>query len=305
MKYAIIGTGGIGGYYGGLLAKAGNDVHFLFHTDYEHVCKQGLQVDSCDGDYRIFPIKAYNDTRDMPVCDVVIVALKTTTQHLLPQMLRPVVGEGTIVLLIQNGIGLEADLQEALPDAQIAGGVAYICTLKTAPGVVTHLGKGELSVGNFSCRDTEKVSRMVDEMCRSGIKARQEDYQAMRWKKAVWNMPFNGMTVAVGAETSRSLAESPSISGLVHKLMLEVTGAARACGVEVGDDYADKMMEMTRRMPQFASSMKFDYDHHRPLELHYLYERPMEEARRHGYDMPLMGMLAAELAYMQEHNTKK
>lgn len=302
MKYAIIGTGGIGGYYGGLLAKAGHDVHFLFHSDYEHAKAHGLQVDSCDGDYRIWPIRAYNSTQGIGEADVAIVALKTTAQAQLPALLRPVVGPHTIVLLIQNGIGVEADLQEALPQAQIAGGVAYICTLKTGPGHVTHLGKGELSVGSFSVKDKEKVARMVEEMRSSGIKAREEDYGTMRWKKAVWNMPFNGMTVAVGAKTSRSLAESPSISGLIHRLMLEVTGAARACGVDVADAYADQMMEMTRRMPEFASSMKFDYDHHRPLELHYLYERPIEEARRHGFAMPLMQMLADELAYMQEQN---
>lgn len=132
MRYAIIGTGAIGTYYGGLLAKAGKEVLFLLRSDYEHVKTNGLQVNSCDGNYHLNNIRAYRSTEEMPVCDVVIVAMKTTSNAKLPEMLRPIVNDHSLILLIQNGIGMEEDLCKAMPEAQIVGGVAYICTLKTA-----------------------------------------------------------------------------------------------------------------------------------------------------------------------------
>ena len=132
-----------------------------------------------------------------------------------------------------------------------------------------------------------------------GHKAKEMPYDEMRWKKAVWNMPFNGMTAAVGAVSAGSLIANESMAPIIRQMMLEVIGAARACGVKgIDESYADKMMDMTRRMPQFASSMKFDRDHHRPMELYYLYRRPLAEARSRGADMPLIAMLAAELEYI-------
>lgn len=300
MRYAIIGTGAIGGYYGGLLAKAGREVHFLLHSDYAFVCEHGLQVDSCDGDYHVDSPRAYCDTHDMPVCDVVIVALKTTANSRLPEMLAPITSPDTLVLLIQNGIGMEADLAQAMPQAQLLGGVAYICTLKTGPGHITHMFNGQLFVGDYSCRDKAKLALMMDEFAASGIKAKTMEYERMRWKKAIWNMPFNGMTAVMRAKTAGSLIANSAMADLIRRMMSEVIRAAQVCGAEgIDEHYAQQMMEMTRIMPQFASSMKFDLDHNRPMELYYLYQRPIEAARKHGCEMPLISMLAAELDYLQ------
>ena len=108
LRYAIVGSGAIGGYYGGRLAHSGCDVHFLFNTEYEHVVQNGLRVDSVKGDFVINPINAYHSTADMPKCDVVLVGLKSTQNHLLPQILPPLLKPDTLVVLIQNGLGLEA-----------------------------------------------------------------------------------------------------------------------------------------------------------------------------------------------------
>lgn len=115
MKYAIIGTGAVGSFYGGKLAHAGCDVHFLLHSDYEYVKEHGLQVDSCDGSFHLHSPQVYNNTASMPQADVVIVALKTTRNHLLKELLPPLLHKETLVLLIQNGIGPEPLLQEQFP----------------------------------------------------------------------------------------------------------------------------------------------------------------------------------------------
>src|SRR5574344_2741713 len=105
LRYGVIGAGAIGGYYGAKLAKAGNDVHFLFHNDYEYVKANGLQVDSVNGSFHLSDLSVYNDTKDMPQCDVVLVCLKSTNNHLLQNILSPLLHQQTLVILIQNGIG--------------------------------------------------------------------------------------------------------------------------------------------------------------------------------------------------------
>src|SRR5574344_2603227 len=112
LKYGIIGTGAIGGYYCGKLANAGKDVHFLFHSDYDIVRNNGLQVNSVDGSFHIDNVNAYSRTADMPECDVVLVCLKSINNGMLKDMLPPILHPKTLVILIQNGIGLEADLQK-------------------------------------------------------------------------------------------------------------------------------------------------------------------------------------------------
>ncbi|MGA9381931.1 MAG: 2-dehydropantoate 2-reductase N-terminal domain-containing protein, partial [Phormidium sp.] len=110
LSYAILGTGALGGYYGACLQKAGLDVHFLLHTDYEYVSKNGLVVESKNGDFTLPQVQAYSETSKMPPCDVVIVALKTTQNHLLPQMLPNLVKENGVILVLQNGLGVEDEV---------------------------------------------------------------------------------------------------------------------------------------------------------------------------------------------------
>ncbi len=299
MTYAIVGTGAIGGYYGAKLAQAGFDVHFLLHTDYDYVRENGLTVRSCGGDFAISRPMVYDSTGSMPVCDVVLVALKSTNNRLLPSLLPPLLGPRTLVVLIQNGIGLEADAQAMLPGAQLAAGLAFICAAKTEPGVVRHTANGSINIGNYSCREPDMLERLLADFAAAGIKSAAVEYGEARWKKAMWNMPFNGLSVVLNATTDRLISEEPS-ARLVDALMQEVIGAAQACGAPAADShFAAKMVEMTRRMPPYAPSMKLDYDLRRPMEIYYLYTRPIEEARRHGFDMPRMAMLEAQLRFME------
>lgn len=113
MNYTVIGTGAIGGYYGGRLMKAGRTVRFLLRSDYEYVKEHGLQIDSCDGSFHLDGVEAYNDTRQMPKTDVVLVCLKSINNYKLREMLPPILKEDTLVVLIQNGIGVEEDLQRS------------------------------------------------------------------------------------------------------------------------------------------------------------------------------------------------
>ena len=292
--------GAIGGYYGGRLAHAGREVHFLSHSDYQYVLQNGLRVDSCDGDFHLPHINAYVASKDMPKTDVIIVGLKSVRNHdVLPELLRPVIHDNSIVILIQNGIGLEEDLLKIFPGLQIVAGLAFICSAKVGPGHVSHQCYGSINLGNYSCNQ-EQFEVLLHDILDAGIQAAEVPYMEARWKKAVWNMPFNGMTVALNTSTDR-LLKNPATRQLIYDQMMEVIGAANALGVEsLTADFADKMMQMTDEMVPYSPSMKLDYDFHRPMEIEYLYTRPIAEAKKAGFDMPKLAMLEAELKFIEE-----
>ncbi len=298
MTYSIVGMGAIGGFYGGRLAHGGRTVRFLSHSDYEFVLQHGLQVDSCDGSFHLDHIDAYGSAKDMPVSDVIIVGLKSVKNHdVLPELLRPIVNDDTVVILIQNGIGLEEDLQRLYPKLRIIAGLAFICSAKTAPGHINHQCYGSINLGNYSCPD-DLFHTILADLQDAGLQAAEVPYLEARWKKAVWNMPFNGMTVALNTSTDK-LLKNPSTRQLIYDQMMEVIGAANALGVDtLTSEFADKMMQMTDEMVPYSPSMKLDYDFHRPMEIEYLYTRPIAEARKVGFEMPKLAMLEAELRFI-------
>ena len=299
MRYGIIGTGAIGGYYGAKLAHAGQEVHFLLHSDYEYVKQHGLQVDSCDGSFHLDNVNVYQHAGDMPQCDVVLVGLKSVNNNKLQSLLSPLLHGETLVVLIQNGIGVEEDVQKMFPGVQLAAGLAFICSAKTQPGLVSHQCYGSINLANYSCQDEALMQTVVDEFRAAGIETGLVEYHEARWKKAVWNMPFNGMTVALHTQTDK-LLKNPSTRQLIREQMMEVVRTAQHLGVKnLDESFVDKMIETTDAMTPYSPSMRLDYDFHRPMEIYYLYTRPLEIARASGCPMPKLEMLEAELRFLE------
>ena len=298
LRYGVIGTGAIGGYYGARLAQSGQEVHFLLRSDYEYVKANGLQVDSCDGSFHLDSPLVYNQTEQMPQCDVVLVCLKSINNKKLQTLLPPLLKDDTLVVLIQNGIGVEQDVEQMFPGIQLAAGLAFICSAKTEPGRVNHQCYGQINIGNYSCKDAGRVEQVLADFNAAGVTAGLVEYHEARWKKAVWNMPFNGMTVALKTQTNL-LLQNPATRQLIYEQMMEVIGAAQHLGVKnIDESFAQKMLEMTDAMTPYSPSMRLDYDFHRPMEIHYLYTRPIEIAREAGFQMPKLEMLEAELKFL-------
>ena len=304
MKYGVIGTGAIGGYYGAKLAHAGQEVHFLLHHDYVYVCSHGLKVNSCEGSFHLTDVNAYQQTEDMPPCDVVLVALKSVNNDKLQSLLPPLLHPQTLVVLIQNGIGVEEDVQRMFPNVQLAAGLAFICSAKTEPGRVNHQCYGSINLANYSCKDEALMQQVVDDFRQADIETGLVEYHEARWKKAVWNMPFNGMTVALHTQTDL-LLKNKATRRLIREQMMEVVGAAQHLGVKnVDSAFVDKMIETTDSMTPYSPSMRLDYDFHRPMELYYIYTRPLQIAREAGFPMPKLEMLEAELRFLEEQNNR-
>lgn len=304
MKYGIIGTGALGGYFGGRLAKIGKDVHFLLHSDYEHVKANGLKVDSVKGDFVINPINAYKSTKDMPKCDVVLVCLKTTNNHLLPELLQPILHDETIVILIQNGLGAEDDLQEMMPDLKIAGALAFICARKLGAGHIEHMDEGSINLGAYSKINKLKLIEIADDMNEADIATEIVDLNTARWQKLLWNIPFNGLSVVMNTSTDQLLANKQT-KQLIYDIMQEVILAATSCGALLLPKLADRIISSTEAMVPYSPSMKVDFENKRQLELLYIYTKPIARAILQGVEMPRVSMLSKQLFFIESQYRKQ
>lgn len=303
LRYGIVGTGAIGGFYGAKLARAGKDVHFLLHSDFEFVREHGLDIRSVNGDFVLPKVNAYSSTADMPKCDVVFVCLKTTNNEKLREMLPPLLHENTWVVMIQNGIGVEARMREMFPQLRLASGTAFICSGKTSPGRIDHQDLGLLQIAPFEIEADEIITQVLADCAESGITARQIDYRNARWRKCVWNIPFNGLTVVMNTSTE-ALMQSPAMVSLVRDICREVVSAANKCGCSVPEKAIEDTIELTRNMVAYSPSMKLDFDFRRPMEIQYLYTNAIAEAEAHGASMPLTRMLEEQLRFVEAQYLK-
>ncbi len=306
-RYAILGTGALGGFYGARLQQAGAEVHFLLHRDYEQVRQQGLRIESPEGDFTLPSVKAYQQVTAMPPCDVVVVALKSTQNHLLPTLLPPLLQANSIILVLQNGLGLEAEVAQIAPSAQVVGGLCFICSNKVGPGHIRHLDYGAITLGAYTpgdraCGVTEAMQAIATDFTAAGIPIYlAEDLLLARWRKLVWNIPFNGLSVVLKATTDELMTDRYTYE-LAKQLMQEVSQGAAAWGRAIGDDFIQKMLDDTAKMQPYRTSMKIDCDEKRPLEVEAIFGNPLRAAEQAGVLLPRIAMLYQQLKFLDAQN---
>ena len=306
-SYGILGTGALGGYYGAKLQRAGLDVHFLLHSDYEHVCQHGLVVESPDGDFTLPHVNAYQDAAKMPPCDVVAIALKTTQNHLLPQMLHSVVKDDGVVLVLQNGLGVEAEVAEIVGSQRVIGGLCFLCSNKVGAGHIHHLDYGEIKLGEYTPDYspggiTGRMRQIANDFENAGIPIQlAEDLSKARWQKLVWNIPYNGLSVVLDATTDELMADSHTCT-LVKQLMDEVVAGAKACDRIIPDSFVQKMLDYTLKMKPYRTSMKIDYDEKRQMEVETMFGNPLRIAKAAGGNLSQIAMLYQQLKFLDARN---
>lgn len=306
-KYAIIGTGALGGFYGAKLQHAGNEVHFLLHRDYQQVFSNGLIVESKDGDFSLPKVNAYNDANNMPKCDVVIVALKTTHNNLLPKILPSVVKENGVVLVLQNGFGIEEEIAKIVGSDKVMGGLCFLCSNKITPGHIRHLDYGEIKLGEYSenyspVGITDRMQVIQKDFENTGIKVElTEDLSKARWQKLVWNIPYNGLSVVLNAATNEIMANS-NTRKLVEQLMHEVVVGAKSDGRIINEQFLQKMLDYTDNMEPYRTSMKIDYDENRPLEVEAIFGNPLRKTQDKGVNLPKIECLYQQLKFLDTKN---
>lgn len=306
-SYAIVGTGAIGGFYGAKLQKAGHKVSFLLRSDYHYVTNKGLMVQSVDGDFILPEIDAYKDVNKMPRCDVVVVALKTTQNHLLPEILPSLLKNNSTILLLQNGLNIEPDVAQIIGERTIISGLCFICANKVGAGHIRHLDYGSVKLAEYTVNYrnvgiTEKMREIAQDLESADIPIDlTEDLLLARWQKLVWNIPYNGLSVMLDARTNEMM-KNPEMRVLVEEIMQEVLAGARSCGRVISDRFIAKMLDHTDKMKPYLTSMKLDYDGKKPLEVEAILGNPLRMANKAGVNLPRISMLYQQLKFLDARN---
>jgi 2-dehydropantoate 2-reductase len=305
--YCILGTGAVGGYYGALLQRAGQEVHFLLRSDYEHVKQNGLRVDSINGNFVLEKMKVYPDAESMPKCDVAVVAWKTTDNNHLPAILPRALKPRGIVLVLQNGFDPERDSAACAPEAQVLGGLCFLGSRKAGPGWIMHQAYGSITFAAYPNSQgagpmaMDRLRQVEMDFNQAGVETRwQENWHLARWSKLVWNIPFNGLCTVLGQNTFQLLQQESNRS-LIKELMVEVVEGARACGVFLPEDIVNRMLVSTEKMAPYEPSMKLDYDSARPLEWEAIYYRTLVEIKKAGGKAPRMESLLVQLKNLERN----
>jgi 2-dehydropantoate 2-reductase len=301
VRWAVVGPGAVGGLYGGMLAVAGCEVHAVLRSDAEHVRRHGFRLRSPLHDGPV-PFVVHEDASTVPPVEAVMVATKTTANRGLAPVLGPLTRAGTIVAVLQNGLGVEAQVAAACsPGVEVVGGLCFVCSNRVGPGEVHHLDYGTITVGAHTPDGsaggrTAGVGAVAQDLSAAGVDVVvDDDLVAARWRKLVWNIPFNGLSVVLDAATDEIMAE-PGSRAEARALMEEVAAASSACGKPLPDGFVDQMLSMTDAMAPYATSMKLDHDAGRPLELDAIYGATVAAARAAGCPVPRIEALAARLA---------
>lgn len=299
MRIAIVGAGALGLYYGALLQRSGQDVHFLLRSDYEAIRTGGLTVTSPDGDFRLPTLQCYRSPEEIGPVDLVLIGLKTFANHQLAALTAPLLGPATTLLTLQNGLGNEELLAAAFGPERVVGGVAFLCANRGVPGTVHHLGVGMIRLGEWQGGITPRTRQLADLFTAAGVKCDAvADLLKARWEKLVWNIPFNGLAALTGKTTDRLLAHPPTRAAVVT-LMNEVVAAAAVQNLSTpieGSAFIPRMLSMTEGMGAYRPSMMIDRLEGRPLELDAIYAIPLARAAAQNMAMPAVAQLHALLA---------
>lgn len=284
---AIVGSGAIGLYYGGRLAQAGEDVRFLMRSDYDAISSGGLTVESVHGDFQLPEVKAYRTPEEIGPVDLVIVAWKATANHQFAEILPPLLHAGTQVLTLQNGLGNCETLAEIVGPERVLGGLCFVCINRTSPGLVSHTAGGRITVGEMKPDETGRSAEIERRFKAAGIHAfAVENLEKSQWEKLVWNIPFNGLSVAEGGVTTDVLLASDENEMEMRALMKEVIAAANAQGLGLSAELIDFNIDRTRPMGPYRTSSMIDFVEGREVEVTPIWEEPLRRATAAGVEMP-------------------
>jgi 2-dehydropantoate 2-reductase len=319
MRIAVVGCGALGSYYGAMLCRAGHEVHFLLRSDYDAVRANGVTVRSAEGDFHVQPICA-QDPRKIGPAELVLVALKTTANPVLPRLLPPLTGTDTAVLTLQNGLGNEAAIASLVGAEKTLGGLCFVCLNRVAPGTIRHLAHGTVVMGEYGRPSQPRTRLIAETIAASGVPCTvTEVLAAAHWEKLVWNIPFNGLGVAGSAGldavergriqpdqtlgpclTTDRLLGNPRWSKLVRELMMETIHAAQALGFAVLESAADRQIARTRDMGAYKASTLIDFERGQDLELESLFLEPLRQAQQAGVSCPRLAALCEVLKALEK-----
>ena len=289
----VIGTGAVGGFYGGKLAQADTKVSTLCRSDFDIVKSQGINIESCWSNFKFMPQKVISRPQEYSgKPDYLIVALKALPELKVQETIQSVVGPNTSIVLLQNGIDIERPIAKAFPENEIISGLAFVCVSRIAPGYIRHFDYGRLTIGCFPQGISKKVKQLGELLTSSGVPCEvSNSIITERWKKLIWNVPFNSISVLGSGLNTKEIMDYPESVELVREIMQEVCDVAESAGHRLGRIVIDQHLEHTKVMKPYKTSMLLDYEAGKPMEIEAICGNPLRIAKQNRVDVPNMNCI--------------
>jgi 2-dehydropantoate 2-reductase len=305
-RIAVVGTGAIGTYYGGKLAAAGRAVHFLIRGPLDEVRCDGLRIVGPDDNIHVHPVACSNSTNEIGPCDLVLIAIKGTANAVLPDLLRPLLHDQTILMTLQNGLGSEELLARHFGAERVLAGLCFICLSRSSRTTVEQFDRGHIAIGEFQRDPQPRTFAIARAFQECGINSRiAHDLALERWRKLVWNIPFNGLSILAGGVDTATILQDTPLQATTLALMGEVIAAANRCGHPLEEAVAAEQIERTKTMGAYRPSTLLDFEAGRPLEIEAIWGEPLRRARSAGTDTPRLQMMYSLLRSLDQVRQKE
>jgi 2-dehydropantoate 2-reductase len=270
MKIVVYGAGGVGGYFGGRLALAGEDVTFIARgATLGALRSRGLRVESLAGDFELDSVAATDDPASVGEADAILVAVKSWQVPAAAAAMKPMVGPKTMVVPLENGMDAPGQLAAVLGEANVLGGLCALVSYIVEPGHIRHAGaEPTVAFGELDNRRSERAQRLLDAFTRAGVRAEiPPDIHRSMWTKFLFIVPMSG----IGAITRVPIGvwrTMPETRVMAERALRELIALARRRGVDPGDDAFERTMQRYDALDAAAtSSLQRDVMEGKPSEL--------------------------------------
>jgi len=291
-----VGSGALGLYYGAKLAQSGVPVSFLARRDLVHLQQKGLQIRCTEGDFHLPHLKVYAEPQQIGPVDLVIVAIKTTSNASLAKLLPPLIGPETSVCTLQNGLGNEELIASIVGRNRILCGVCHVCVSRPSPGVASNMSGGNIRFSDLTAGDTPRAQSIAQLFEQAGIRCSvAPSVGSARWYKLVWNVPFNGLSISEGGIDTAQILASPKLHAKALTLMNEVMAASTALGFPQDPDHPKHEIARTQKMGAYQPSSLLDYLAQKPVELESIWGEALRQGAAAGVPMPQLTELYQKL----------
>ena len=300
MKIAMMGSGGVGGFFGGRLAHAGYDVSFIARGKHlEAMRRNGLTIENePQGDIRIPRVRATDHPASLGPVDLVILSVKLWDTEDAARAIAPIVGPDTGVLTLQNGVVKDDILRAAFGAERVMGGVGYVATHISKPGVIHQTGTMQrIVVGEYDGRKSERAAFLHEALLKAGVKAElSDDIRRSIWEKYVFLVGLSGTTTATRTSLG-PIRANPRSRAFLLDMMREVVAVGRALGVALAEDFAENRLAFADTLPaDMTSSMHHDLERGNRLEVDWLSGGVVDMGAKAGVATPANRAVQALLA---------
>ena len=296
MRVAVYGTGGIGGYFGGRLAQAGEDVVFIARGEHlRAICEEGLKVDSIKGDFVIQPAQATESPGEIGAVDLVLLGVKAWQVPEAAEAMRPMIGPETVVLPTQNGVEAAPQLVAALGRQHVLGGVAKIISFIASPGHITHAGAEPfLAFAELDNIPSERTERLRQMFTTAGVLVKiPKDIHAAIWEKFLMVAAWGGVGAAARVPVG-VLRRLPESRELLKRAMVEISRVAQARQIQLPEEAVEKALSFIDALPESATnSLQRDIAEGKPSELEAWNGAVVRLGREVGVETPVNEVIYA------------